>query len=148
MAGCSVQAQALYGPGSLRRGRRHLQPRNRAWPSATRTLDAADETRFSSDHDLVTAFETGWAALHQDVTLFVTDHLVRALADLRSIDAEIQRASTFCGASPMRQREAGTPWRARQALEVIALLDLAAWASLHGLLDECPVLPAALTSHP
>ena len=46
----------------------------------------------------------------------------------------------------MRQRDAGTPWRARDALDVIAMLDMPAWASLLGLLDECPVLPAALTA--
>ena len=32
----------------------------------------------------------------------------------------------------------------RKALEVIAMLDTPAWASLLGLLDECPVLPAML----
>ena len=26
------------------------------------------------------------------------------------------------------------------------MLDLAAWASLHGLLGQCPVIPAALTA--
>jgi hypothetical protein len=46
----------------------------------------------------------------------------------------------------VRQRDAGTPWRARHALDVLAMLDLPAWASLLGLLDECPVLPAALTA--
>ena len=44
----------------------------------------------------------------------------------------------------MKQRDAGTPCRARQSLDVIAMLDTPAWASLLGLLDECPVLPAAL----
>jgi hypothetical protein len=46
----------------------------------------------------------------------------------------------------VRQHDAGTPWQARDALEVIAMLDMPAWASLLGLLDECPVLPAALTA--
>ena len=40
----------------------------------------------------------------------------------------------------------GTPWRARNALDVIAMLDMPAWVSVVGLLDECPVLPAALTA--
>jgi hypothetical protein len=43
-----------------------------------------------------------------------------------------------------KYRDAGTPWRARQALEVVALLDMPAWNSLLGLIDECPVLPASL----
>ena len=99
---------------------------------------------FLVDHDLVMAFETGWAALHEDVSLFVTDHLVLALADLQSIDADVQRGLYVLRRELVRQREAGTPWRARKALEVITMLDMAAWASLHGLLDECPVLPAAM----
>ena len=39
---------------------------------------------------------------------------------------------------------AGMPWRARDALDVIAILDMPAWAALLGLIDECPVLHAAL----
>ena len=43
-----------------------------------------------------------------------------------------------------RQCQAGTPWRARQALDVIAGLDMPAWAALLGLIDECPVMHAAI----
>jgi hypothetical protein len=43
-----------------------------------------------------------------------------------------------------RHREA--PWHAREALDVIAILDTPAWAALCGLLSECPVWPAALTA--
>ena len=46
----------------------------------------------------------------------------------------------------VRERNAGTPWRARGALDVLGMLDMPAWASLLGLLDECPVLPHALTA--
>jgi hypothetical protein len=46
----------------------------------------------------------------------------------------------------VKQRDAGVPWRARGALDVLAMLDMPAWVSLLGLLDECPVLPAALTA--
>ena len=45
-----------------------------------------------------------------------------------------------------REHEAGTPWQARDALDVIGMLDMPAWASVMGLLDECPVMPAALTA--
>ena len=44
------------------------------------------------------------------------------------------------------QRDAGTPWRARDAAEILAMLDMTAWISVVGLLNECPVLPAALTA--
>jgi hypothetical protein len=44
------------------------------------------------------------------------------------------------------EREAGTPWLARDAADVLATLDATAWVSVLGLLDECPVLPAALAA--
>ena len=44
------------------------------------------------------------------------------------------------------QRDAGTPWLARGAADVLAMFDATAWISVLGLLDECPVLPAALTA--
>ena len=44
------------------------------------------------------------------------------------------------------QRDAGTPWRSRDALDAIAILDTPAWASLLGLLSECPVIPEMLTA--
>jgi hypothetical protein len=45
-----------------------------------------------------------------------------------------------------KQCDAGTPWRARDALEVLAMLDMPVWVSLLGLMDECPVIPAALVA--
>ena len=99
---------------------------------------------FLVDHDLVMAFEAGWAVLHADVSMFVTERLIVILADLRCVDDEIQEGIRALRRELVRQRDAGTPWRARNSLEVIAMLDTTAWASLLGLLDECPVLPAAL----
>jgi hypothetical protein len=37
-----------------------------------------------------------------------------------------------------------TPWRARNALDVIVMLDAPCWAALVALTDECPVLHAAI----
>jgi len=101
---------------------------------------------FLVDHDLVTAFEAGWAALHEDVCLFAAEQLVATLTDLRWSDADVQEGLDALRAELTRQLEAGTPWHAREALEVIAMLDTPAWAGLLGLLDECPVLPAVLTA--
>jgi hypothetical protein len=38
----------------------------------------------------------------------------------------------------------GEPWRVRNDLDVIITLDTLSWAALLGLIDECPVLHAAL----
>ena len=40
--------------------------------------------------------------------------------------------------------QVGAPWHARDALDVIAILDMPAWAALLGLIDECPVIHAGM----
>jgi hypothetical protein len=110
--------------------------------------DAATELpdRFLIDHDLVAAFEAGWRLLQEDVSLFVAGRLIAMLADLGSVDPELQRDLYRLRRELERHREAGMPWCARDALDVIAILDMPAWACLRGLLSECPVVPAALSA--
>ena len=157
MAGCSVQSRPFTAQeasdavvGICNLGLEHWPAR---WPDAetrdaasTADLGATMPEAFLVGHDLVTAFEVGWAVLHEDVSMFVAEHLIVTLTDLRCVDAEIQGGLDALRRELVRQRDAGTPWRARDALEVLAMLDMPAWASLLGLLDECPVLPAALTA--
>ena len=124
------------------------------WPGATshrasspRALDTAmPPDAFLVDHDLVTAFEVGWSVLYQDVSLFVADQLISTLADLDCVDADTRRGLRALRRTLVKQREAGTPWLARDAAEVLAMLDMTAWISVVGLLDECPILPEALTA--
>ena len=101
---------------------------------------------FLIDHDLVTAFEVGWSVLHQDVSLFVAEQLVSTLDRLHCVDRDIQRGLVTLRRTLVKQRDAGTPWLARDAADVLSMLDMTAWISVLGLLDECPVLPAALTA--
>jgi hypothetical protein len=141
------------------------------WPGATshgasssRELDTANHLRQGSggqvatppdtfppdswliDHDLVTAFEAGWSVLYRDVSLFVADQLVSTLADLHRVDADTRHGLRALRRTLVKHREAGTPWLARDAADVLAMLDMTAWISVLGLLDECPILPAALTA--
>jgi hypothetical protein len=102
---------------------------------------------FLIDHDLVTAFEVGWSVLHQDVSLFVAEQLISTLDTLHCVDRDIQRGLVMLRRKLVKQRDAGTPWLARDAADVLAMLDMTAWISVLGLLDECPVLPAALTAN-
>jgi len=125
-----------------------------AWPGATapgasspRELDTAvPPNAFLVDHDLVTAFEVGWSVLYRDVSLFVADQLMSTLADLHRVDADTRSGLRALRRTLVKQREAGTPWLARDAADVLATLDMTAWISVLGLLDECPILPAALTA--
>jgi hypothetical protein len=94
----------------------------------------------------VTAFEVGWSVLHQDVSLFAAQQLISTLDDLHCGDRDILIGLVALRRTLVEQRDAGTPWRARGAADVLAMLDMTAWVSVLGLLDECPVLPAALTA--
>jgi hypothetical protein len=124
------------------------------WPGATshgasssREFDTAmPPDAFLVDHDLVTAFEVGWSVLYHDVSLFVADQLMSTLADLDCVDADTRKGLRALRRTLVKQRKAGTPWLARDAADVLAMLDMTAWVSVLGLLDECPILPAALTA--
>ncbi|MGH9142075.1 MAG: DUF6178 family protein [Vicinamibacterales bacterium] len=119
------------------------------WPGASspRELDTTmPHNAFLLAHNLVTAFEVGWSVLYQDVSLFVADQLKSTLADLHCVDADTRRGLRTLRRTLVKQREAGTPWLARDAADVLAMLDMTAWISVLGLLDECPILPAALTA--
>ena len=101
---------------------------------------------FLVTHDLVTAFEAGWSVLYKDVSLFVADQLISTLASLDCADADTRRGLRALRRTLVKQRKAGTPWLARDAAGVLAMLDMTAWTSVLGLLDECPILPEALTA--
>ncbi len=123
------------------------------WPAATSQGASSPELEaaippdaFLVDHDLVTAFEVGWFVLYQDVSLFVADQLISTLADLDCVDADTRRGLRALRRKLVMQREAGTPWLARDAADVLAMLDMPASIGVLGLLDECPVLAAALTA--
>ena len=118
------------------------------WPggaSRPRELDATPPSdAFLADHDLVMAFEVGWSVLYHDVSVFVADQLVSTLADVQSVDDDTRRELHELERTLVKHRQA--PWLARGAAEVLAMLDMTAWNSVLGLLDECPVLPATLTA--
>ena len=152
MAGCSIQSRSFTpqeasdaAAGVCNLG---LEYWTAHWPDSRGTppadVEVALPDTFLTDHDLVSVFEVGWAALYEHVSMFVAERLLFALSDLRCSDADIQEELGTLRIELMRQYQAGTPWRARNALDVIATLDMPAWVSVLGLLDECPVMPAAL----
>jgi hypothetical protein len=149
VAGCSVQSRAFTpqeasdaAASICNLGLEYWPAR---WPGVT-SRDTSAPDALLIDHDLVTAFEVGWSVLHHDVTLFVADGLISILDDVDCVDREIRRGLAALRRTLVREREAGAPWRARDAAEILATLDATAWISVLGLLDECPVRPAALTA--
>ena len=96
------------------------------------------------DHDLVRVFQVGWTVLHEDVCMYTAGALVDVLTSSHSADRDVHVALETLRRTLTKYWRAGTPWHARNALEVIAILDTPAWAALLGLIDELPTLHAAV----
>ncbi len=145
VAGCSFQSRAFTPQEASDAAASICNLGLEYWPGTT-SRDISVPDSLLVDHDLVTAFEVGWSVLHRDVSLFVADGLISILDVVESVDRDIRRGLAALRRTLVQEREAGTPWRARHATEILAMLDAAAWIGVHGLLDECPVLPAAVTA--
>jgi hypothetical protein len=133
MAGCSIQARPFTereasdaAVAVCNLGLENWPPH---WPPA---------------NDLVSAFQVGWSVLHHDVSMYAAEQLVGVLTNLQCADREIQTGINALRIELARKCRAGTPWHARDALDVIVSLDMPAWAALLGLIDECPVLHGAI----
>ena len=98
-----------------------------------------------ADHDFLASFQAGWRVLHE-LSMFAAGRLVSILETIRCADVDTEMGLQVLRRTLARHRAAGTPWLARDALDVIATLDVTAWAGLLGVLGECPVLPEALTA--
>jgi hypothetical protein len=160
LAGCSVQSRPFtpqeasdaaasvcnlgldYWPGHWSTTSRDASSPGPRDPAAA--ADTWPPDSFLVDHDLVTAFEVGWSVLHREVSLFVADQLIATLTDVDCVDREIRHGLVALRRVLVKHRDAGTPWLARGAADVLAMLDPTAWISVLGLLDECPIVPAAM----
>jgi uncharacterized protein DUF6178 len=100
----------------------------------------------SSTHSLITVFQVGWTVLHRDVSMVAADRLIHVLDDVRCSDHDLQLGLYVLRRELHKQLQAGTPWRARRRLDVLATLDLPAWAALQAMFDECPVMLANVSA--
>jgi hypothetical protein len=144
VAGCSIQARpftereasdAVLAICNL--GLEH-------WPRHWLPADAPVSEDLLAGRDLISVFQVGWMVLHRDVCLYATARLISVLDDLRCDDRDIQSSLDALRIDLMKHAQQGAPWGARDSLDVIAILDMPAWAALLGLIDECPVMHAAL----
>ena len=146
VAGCSVQGRPFTASEASDAAAAicnlGLENWPKHWPVGAGAATLPED--FLVDHDLISAFQIGWRVLHVDVCLFAAGRLIRILTDSRHGDPDIQSGLNVLFKAMSREWRAGTPWRARHALDVIATLDLPAWAALLALFDECPVIHAAL----
>ncbi len=143
LAGCAVQSRPFTPAEASDAAARICNLGLECWPDHR---DHVMPDAFLVDHDLITAFEVGWSVLYQDVSLWAADQLIALLPDLTCSDQDTRIGLRALRRTLMQQRAAGTPWLARPAADVLAELDATVWTSVIGLLDECPIVPAALTA--
>jgi Family of unknown function (DUF6178) len=108
----------------------------------TGELPAALPDDFLVNHNLVAGFQVGWTVLHEQVGLHVLRRLSEVLPGLHCEGEHVQDEIDELCRSLRQHLAAGTPWRDR--LEAIALVDPLAWATLVGLVEQCPVVPRTL----
>ena len=143
MAGCSIQGRPFTVREASDAAAAACNLGIENWPPqwiGGRTLPED----FLVAHDLIGVFQVGWTVLHARVAMHAAEQLVQVLTALRTEDRKTQAGLNALRIQMRRHCRDGAPWRARAALEVIMLLDPPAWAALLGLIDECPVLPAAI----
>jgi len=141
VAGCAVQARAFTPREASDAVAAVCNLGLENWPAHWRDQPSLPDDLLV-DQSLATVFQVGWAVLHRDVCLFVAEDLVATLAEFRTSDRDLQAGLDELCMTMTRCRQAGQPWRARGALEALAMLDLATWAALVALTDECPVMLA------
>ena len=113
------------------------------WPARWRDAGTVSDDVLLQ-HDLITVFQVGWTVLHDDVCVPTVSRLLEVLAGLPGHDPETQAGLEALRRELTRHWRAGTAWRARDALDVLATLDLPAWTTLLGLIAECPVVRATI----
>jgi NAD(P)H-dependent flavin oxidoreductase YrpB (nitropropane dioxygenase family) len=72
--------------------------------------------------------------------------LLEALGDVQTSDRDLQFGLRALARELRKHAKAGAPWRARAGLDVLAPLDLPAWAALTALFAECPVMLANVSA--
>jgi hypothetical protein len=139
VAGCSIQGRPFTVPEASDAAVAVCNLGLECWPDPAVSLAGG----FLVAHTLITIFQTGWSVLYTDVCMDTAQRLVNVLARFRQADDETQAGLDELRVAMAAQCKAGRPWEARELLDVITILDIPAWATLRGLLDECPVLHAA-----
>ena len=142
VVGCSIQARALASQEALQAAVAVCNLGLENWPSQPLPDD------FLVEHDLVSVFQVGWTVLYESVCMYSAERLIEILVGLRSDDRAIQAGLRALRMEMKKHWKVGTPWKAREALDVVTILDMPAWATLLGLIDEFPVIHAGMSASP
>jgi hypothetical protein len=134
ISGCSIQGRAFTAQEASDAAAAICNLGLENWPHHWR------------DQDLITAFQVGWTVLYRDVCLFTAKRLIDVLANIECADRDIQLQLSGLRRELTHHVRDRVPWRARNALEVIVKLEAPSWATICALIDECPVLHAAVAA--
>jgi hypothetical protein len=145
-AGCSIQARAFTPQEASDAVAAICNLGLENWPRSPKAAGSALPDDFLVTHDLVSVFQVGWALLYEKVCMDTAGRLIDILTHMRCDDGPIQAGLDTLRVKMSEHCRAGAPWRARDDLDVIATLDMPAWAALLGLIDECPVMHAAMAA--
>jgi hypothetical protein len=145
MAGCSIQARPFTPQEASDAAIAICNLGLENWPPQWLPANAtALPISFLVDHDLINVFQVGWKILHDNAGMYAAKELIGVLKHLRCDDREIQKDLNALRIELAKHCKSGAPWHARDALDVIAILDTPAWAALLTLIDECPTLHAVV----
>ncbi len=145
ISGCSFQSRR-FRPAEAARAA--LATCNLGLQSRPAAGEAGPRPGFLRRQDMMVVFRIGWGVLHREVVLHVAARLIAILSTIHCSDAELQEDLVDLRERLQAQVKAGTPWRERDNLDAIAILDPPSWATLLGLVDECPVVPADAVTAP
>jgi len=119
----------------------------RAWTRSKQEPAVHPPIDILQHSSLIVAFQLGWRTLYDTVSTHAAKSLLRVLAGftadgpLKAEVRELRRNLTRC-------LKDGEPWKAADELDVVASMDLPAWATLIGLIAEFPVMHPVLTIEP
>ena len=94
--------------------------------------------------DLVRVFQVGWSVLYRRVCVRAAERLLDVLDRLTHDEADVREGIDALRVELSRGLREGCPWRARDAIDVLAGFDMISWAGLLSVIDEYPVMNAAI----
>ena len=145
MAGCAIQGRPFTAQEASDAAVAVCNLGLENWPLHWLPANATSlPASFLMDHDLTSVFQVGWAVLHNNVSMYAAEQLIGVLTRLRCEDNETQMWLDAFRIELAKHWRARAPWRARDALDVIGILDMPSWAVLLALIDEFPVLHPAV----
>lgn len=143
MAGCSLQTRSFTPQEASEAAIAVCNLGLENWPLRWLSANAtALPISFLVERDLVSVFQVGWKVLYDNVGMYVAKQLGEILHELQCDDPEIQWGLNVLRQELTKCQQAGKPWQARDALDVLAILDTPSWAALLCFIDECPTLHA------